>query len=240
MRERWRRLLVAGFVVGAVAALAAPVMYDLHARPIQSVRIAGEFRHVAQATLEAAIATHLQRGFFQVDVDAVRDAALDLPWVRDASVRRVWPGSLHVAVVERHAVAQWNGADLLEADGTVFHPETMVSGRDLPRLTGPPGSERLVLEHYEWLRAAFAATAVSVRRLDLDERGAWRAVLDGDVALVLGPRPNPDTVRRLAAAWPVVFGTRGAAAQRIDLRYANGFAVAWRTPGDGTGESSAK
>lgn len=238
MKARWRRVVTGGSVAGTVAVLIALVAYDLQARPIRSVRIAGEFRHVSHAALEAAISDHLERGFFQVDLHAVREAALALAWVRDASVRRVWPASLHVAVVERSAVAQWNEAQLLEADGTVFSPGDTARVRNLPRLAGPSGSERQVLAHYELLHAAFAATSVSVQRLELDRRGAWRAVLDEGVALVLGPRPDPARVWRLTHAWKPVFGARLAQVQRIDLRYANGFTVRWRSQAGLTEESS--
>ncbi|HEX9583211.1 MAG TPA: FtsQ-type POTRA domain-containing protein, partial [Gammaproteobacteria bacterium] len=88
-------------LLAALLAAGTFVWRDLDSRPIASVRIAGEFVNVSRDSLEQVVNGFLPSGFLRLDVEAVRRAAAGLPWVRRVSVRRVWPGSLHIAVVER-------------------------------------------------------------------------------------------------------------------------------------------
>ncbi|HEY5700826.1 MAG TPA: FtsQ-type POTRA domain-containing protein, partial [Gammaproteobacteria bacterium] len=93
------------------------VWRELESRPISSVRIAGEFVNVSRESLQRVVNQFLPSGILRLNVEAVRRAAAEMPWVRRVSVRRIWPDSLHVAVVERVAVARWNDDAYLEADG---------------------------------------------------------------------------------------------------------------------------
>ena len=107
-----RRLVVSACVLSAALASApAGQMPDgfpgfdrlravLPSGSISDVRIVGNLRWVSRQELKQAIAGRLRGGFFRVDIAAVREAALAVPWVRDVSVRRVWPGELHLTVVE--------------------------------------------------------------------------------------------------------------------------------------------
>ena len=136
LRSRPRQLLVASLLV-ALAAAAVPIAQRLDGYKVNSVRVAGDFRHVSRDALETVVADQITKGFFEVDVEAVRAASRALPWVREASVRRVWPDSLHVAIVERQPVARWNDETLVEADGSLFEPHGRARDLNLPMLAAP-------------------------------------------------------------------------------------------------------
>lgn len=226
-----QRALIAVLVLAAAAGVAVPVVLDMHRRPVQAVRVAGPFEHVTRVEIEEAIGEELSRGFFRVDVDAVRAAAMALPWVRDASVRRVWPGNVHITVVEREAIARWNDDALLESDGTLFAPRQLASTGSLPLLRGPAGTQLEVLAFYRRLSRAFEAlAALPVRQVTLAPRGSWRAVLDGGIELVVGEAPSERRLERIARAFPRIFGDRLGDVERVDMRYASGIAVRWRAP----------
>ena len=139
------RPLLFAFLLVALAAAALPIVQRLDGHAVNSVRVAGEFKHVSRHALEQVVADQITKGFFEVDVEAVRSASRALPWVREASVRRVWPDSLHVAIVEREPVARWNDEALMEADGSLFQPHGQAVELNFPKLYGPAQSERAVL-----------------------------------------------------------------------------------------------
>ena len=231
-----RRTAIAAFACALSMLLAVPVGFDLAVRPIASVHVTGNFEHLARHELERAIEPALEPGFLRVDVASVRGAALTLPWVREVSVRRVWPDRLDVTVVERSPVARWGDDALLEADGSLFRPDGGGVRAALPRLTGPSGSHRLVLQRYRELKGLLGEQlGAPIRQLDLDARGAWTAELANDLELILGAGPLPASFARYARAFPRVFGERLAQVQRLDMRYGNGFAVGWRASQAGTG-----
>ncbi len=212
----------------ALAAAVAALLIHLNARPITSVRIAGEFVHVSRADMQQLMDEFLPSGFFDLDVAAVRREAQRIPWVRRISVRRIWPDSLHVAVVERVAVARWNDQALLEADGTRFGVDETSMNGNYANLFGPDGSEKLVLQRYEQMTPLAQALETRISSLTLDRRGAWRLDLESGLALKLGRADRLDRIAPYIAALPQILGDHFSDAASIDLRYSNGFAVRWR------------
>ena len=221
---RTRQLALALALLGACGA-ALPVAREFKGQTVNSVRVAGEFKHVSRTALEGVVAGVITKGFFEVDVQAVRDAARALPWVRDASVRRVWPDSLHVAVVERKAVAHWNETALMEADASLFQPGESPPAMSLPRLYGPPQSEREVVAAYRRFQGVLGELGGGVTSLRLVERGGWRVGLADGVTLVLAEGQGTPTLKRFTRAASKMFGERLEGVMQIDLRYAGGFAV---------------
>jgi cell division protein FtsQ len=206
-----------------------PLADELMQRRVGSVRVAGEFQRMSRETLESVVRAELDGGgFFAVDVERVRRAARSLPWVREATVRRVWPDSIHIAVTERVPVARWNDSELIEDDGTLFRPAEGVERHALAGLHGPRGSELRVLEQFKRLATGLGTLAGGVRGVSLSDRGQWEVTFGNGMTLVPPSPLNLAVLKATAAALPRILGPRLERAARVDLRYANGFAVRWR------------
>lgn len=226
MKRWWTALLAFGLL--AVALGAANLVADPRRLPVGSVRVEGKFRYLSRTELERALAAEVKEGFFRVDLDAVRRAAMGLAWVKQATVRRVWPDRLSVQVTERQAVGRWSSGGLVDADGERFLPPDEPRPRDLPVLDGPEGSEAILVNHLKALRQWLAPVGRPVVRVTMDARRAWRVQLAGGTVIVLGRQPSEAHLRRFAEIFPAVLQARGGEAERVDLRYPNGFAVRWR------------
>ena len=232
---RRRHWLIAALLVG-LAAAAWPLADRLQRHTVNSVRVAGEFKYVSRSVLEQVVADQITKGFFEVDVEAVRVASRALPWVREASVRRVWPDSLHVAIVEREPVARWNDDSLMEADGSLFEADGKASRLDLPQLSGPPESEREVRAAYARFRTALGPLGGGIESLRLRERGGWHLTLANGTALVLAEGQDAATLKRFARASAREIAEHLDRIEQVDLRYAGGFAVRLKqSPEQGSG-----
>jgi cell division protein FtsQ len=218
--------LVFSVLLAASLATGAWLLTRPGALPIRSVRIEGEFARVTRDELQQAIAEAASGDLFSVDMGAIQRAALALPWVHHVTVRRVWPDGLRVSVTEQRAAAIWNTRGLLNEDGVAFYPD-QASLPALAELTGPPGSERLLLGHLRAVQKMLAPLKLEVTRLTLDERRALSAALDNGTELILGRDEIYARVTRFTRMYPLLAG-RGAM-QRADLRYSNGLAVRWAT-----------
>ena len=222
-----RNVLVATLLTG-LAAGAWPLAERLEGHTVNSVRVAGEFRYVSRDLLEQVVADQITKGFFEVDVEAVRAASRALPWVREASVRRVWPDSLHVAIVEREPVARWNDGYLVEADGTIFASDGKATQLELVHLYGPPESEREVLAAHARFRNVIGPLGGGIESLHLHDRGGWRIELRNGTALVLAEGQDAATLKRFARAASREIAEHLDQIEQVDLRYAGGFAVRLR------------
>lgn len=223
-------------VVSGLLGVAGFATYELQSRPIISVRVAGDLWHTSRSDLEAAVAEHITASLYRVDVDAIREAALSLPWVKETSVRRAWPDSLHLAVIEREPVARWSEGGLVEVTGEVFFPESVEAFTHLPLLEGPPGSTERMLEKYWVLQTRLHPAGWEITHLVLNRRGSWYAELEERIVLVMGQQPSTQAVERFVDTFETVLASRIDELVQVDLRYTNGFAIRWKRVEDGKPE----
>ena len=117
---------------------------------------------------------------------------------------------------------------MLNPAGDRFAPKGKVDERGLPLLAGPEGSEHTLAERYVQFEPMVQSVGVGIRRLSMDERRAWSAVLTNGMELVLGRDAQQQRLARFVAVYPKVLAPRIQQIAAVDLRYTNGFAVRWR------------
>lgn len=201
--------------------------------PIRAVRIEGDLERVDRARLQEVVAPLASTGLLLVDVDAVRAAVERMPWVERAFVRRLWPDRLLLTVVEQQAVARWDATRLVNARGELFEVAAETQPEELPELRGPEGQARRLLEQYRLLDGLLSRAERKVARVELDARRAWRLTLDSGLEVELGRQEIRTRLERLLGLLLGWDAERLAAAERVDLRYANGLAVRWQAPAGG-------
>lgn len=190
--------------------------------------------HVNAALLRSAGALRLQGNFFTVDLGAVRESFEQVPWVRRAQVRRVWPNTLRVAIEEHQPLAVWNDGRLVNRQGELFAANVAEAEADgeLLEFSGPPGSEAEVTRRWQELREQLSPLQVAPVAVALSSRYAWSARLDNGTELLLGREqglPIGERVARWVALAPTVQTRLNREIALVDLRYPNGFAI--RAPG---------
>ncbi|MBT8420054.1 MAG: FtsQ-type POTRA domain-containing protein [Gammaproteobacteria bacterium] len=221
-------IVVLGIAVIAFGAWTYRAPTFLHVS-ISHVRVAGELREITEASLRKAVSPHLASGFFGLDVAAVRADVLKLPWLKSVSVRRIWPGSLHIAVIEHKAEARWHNGGLIAIDGTLFYPPLESCSADLPILDGVSGIHAEMLRQYREIQSVLEPMGRKVRRFTRTERPIWKIELDTGLTIVVGDKNPIVAVEQFARTATAVLGERIDNVLSVDLRYANGFAVRWRS-----------
>lgn len=234
MPWRWIAGAIASVLLVVATGVSVRWLIDPHNLPIRSVQIAGQFRHLTSEQLQAAVANTVRGGFFTVDVAAVMRAARTLPWVDVASVRRVWPDTLRLEVVEQVPLARWAEHDLLNRRGERFTPAADTLPTGLPELQGPAGLEAATTASYYEMSKALAPDGLKITRLIQDERRSWHVTLDNGIELRLGRDDAYPRLLRFVRLYPKVLASRATEIATIDLRYTNGFAVAWNHQADTT------
>lgn len=198
---------------------------DAETLPVKYVRIDGEFKHLRPGRIEEIAVAEVSGGFFTVGVHAIRERLLSEAWVRDVSVRRVWPLGLRITVTEQEPVARWGDGGFLNDQGELFEPHSRDSALDLVQLTGPPGSELRVLTRLKETENALLGNRQRVERLSQDERLAWMFRIQDGPTVIVGRDDFSGRIRRYIEDFHRQFGDRLEEIKVVDLRYTNGFAV---------------
>jgi cell division protein FtsQ len=214
-----------GVVVGAGLALTA-----LLDRPITRIAAVGEFERVSAAQVEAAVGELDGQRFLSADLDALRARVTALVWVDDAVVRRRWPDTIEIVLTEQEPAARWQERGLLNVRGELFVAAARHVPPELPRLTGPDGSEARVAAEYLRMRDRLLPAGLRLAAVELDSRGAWRIELGNGLEVRFGRLElEPRFERFLTVVAPMLVAL-GRPADYVDLRYSKGFSVAWTAP----------
>ena len=200
---------------------------------LQSIEVHGELQHQNEVTFRAHMASRLRGSFLTLDLNEVKAVFESVPWVRKAVVQREFPNRLRVTLEEHQAAAWWGesgSGQLVNRLGEVFDASPD-DGDGLPELAGPREKSAQVWALYQLLGSELARLDLGLERLELTERGTWRAQLDSGARVELG-RGTPDELlertRRFTGTLSQLTERYAGAVQSVDLRYPNGYALRLR------------
>jgi cell division protein FtsQ len=236
------RLMNAVAVVAALAAVVLLLMAGgrwVAARPafeFKRIEIRGDLQHVSAASIRAAIAGRLKGNYFTMRLDEARRLLETVPWVAQASVRRVWPNRLQITLREHRALGGWGNGRLLSDRGDLFVAnvaEAEVFG-PLPEFNGPDAEAHAIATRYYEFAALMASLALAIDSIEVSDRRSWTVHASGpginSTTLELGRDDPPGTLLRrltdVVASFPMMAARVGGPPSRIDARYANGIAAA--------------
>jgi cell division protein FtsQ len=220
-------------VVTSIWWLAHRQVFDLQS--IEIGPVAGrQLEHVSAEALSASSLNTFQGNFFTVDLEKVRQAFEDAPWIRRAQVRRLWPNRLLVAIEEHRPLARWSDGRFVNTFGELFgvNPEEVDHPEKLLEFAGPDGTQGIVARRYAELTEQLRPLSLTPHKVSLSDRQAWSARLDNGLTLLIGRDEGiavNDRISRWVAVHPVIQARLNVRTEVIDLRYPNGFAV--RAPG---------
>jgi cell division protein FtsQ len=231
MQRRW--LASAIVAVGFSALLSGAVFaYDYLSQPgrlpLRVIEVNGEISRVKQEEIQRTVVAAIDGGFFSCDMQRLRAAVLAMPWVADVSIRRSWPDKLRMVVSEQVPLARWGDDALINVNGGVFRPSTLEDFSSLVKLSGPEGSQQRVVAFFQAAVPAARYRELHIREVQLDQRRHWWLQFDGGLTVSLG-RENVN--RRLAQffrVYPSLVAQTARRPERVDMRYAHGFAVRWQ------------
>ena len=223
--NRLSDLLVVAALLGLLYGGAAWVV-QLPVFPITEVRVITPLTHVTREQVETIVRREVRGNFFTLQLASTRVAFEKLPWVRRAEVRRQWPGLIEVVLTEHGPLARWGKSALVNVHGEVF--EAAFDG-PLPIFNGPEGTAKEIAIQYEHFRRSLAAIGKMPGEINVSPRRAWQIRLDDGMTVDFGRENVEERLRRFVSTYPRTIARMTRPVDRVDLRYANGFAA--RVPG---------
>lgn len=220
-------LLVAVLVAAATyGAISTPrVVEKVSSQRVEQVIIEGEINYVSERDVLAAVNSFISESLLLVDMVDIKQELERMPWVRMVTIRREWPDTLVLSVTEEKAIARWGEKELLNQDGVIFSPASIMGQEQLAILTGPAGSARKVMEQYQLFSQLLYQRGLKIAEVSLSDRGAWQLMLANGVQVNIGKSDVMERMRRLVDFLDPVFMEHMAAVETIDLRYTSGIAV---------------
>ena len=195
--------------------------------PVNRFEVVGELQHQQQQPIATLLEQFQGQGFFALPIHQLKFELLQLPWVEQASVQRIWPDRLRVSIIEKTPLARWDGQHLLSTRGDVFKAE-VASFEGLPLIYASTHSPEWAMQQFFALDSAFRTVNEQLVALRIDGRAAFELMLRSGLVIKLGREQIDKKVSRLIAIYEREIQPRKALIERLDLRYSNGFAVTWK------------
>ncbi len=230
---RWTGIVAANVAVGLVLVVSGASVARHFATSqelaVRQIDVLGT-EHTTPDAVRSALRSFLGRNVLELSLDEVGKAATADPWVKEATVKRILPGTLRVSIVERlpGALALIRGlVYVVDEGGYVMGPAGPELPYDLPLLIGLDGFQgkdrdsalargvALLMR----LHDAFPVWTRGISEVDLSRTD--RVVVtrvDGGPQVLLDPEHIERNIGAYLALQPTI-ARRVGDATRVDLRW---------------------
>jgi cell division protein FtsQ len=224
--RRLKRGLLA--TAGVASLVLGGFIYHSFDRPLTNVMISGDFQYLHERELTELLRDHLQVGFLSVDLKGLQREIEGHPWVDQVSIWRQWPTTLQVDVIEEIPIARWGDSGFLNHRGKQLDNPSDIRLKTLPVLQSNSATSEKMMGHYQRFNQQLSATGLRIISLEYDVAGAWQLQTTANFRLFLGRDQLLPKLRRFAQIWTSGLSAQSSLIENVDLRYPNGFAVAWK------------
>lgn len=222
------------FAAAAAALLVAALVgiARLPLFPVRDIQVTNALREVRRSELEEALSGRLRGNFFSINLEGIRQAVEQLPWVRTAEARRQWPSTIELSIEEHMPVAYWGDStgQLVNSYGEVFAATmSLPPPSPIPMLFGPNELTLDMLGYYQQAANLIKPLGRVPQVLTISPRLAVQLKLDDGMVVELGRQqtkaPVRDRLLRFVEFYPNVLTAARQRPTVVDMRYPNGFAL---------------
>jgi cell division protein FtsQ len=219
--------LLLGLVFVAIAGGAVLVWQGLGAMPVERIEVSGKLENLRREAVRAALAGELDAGLVFLNLGALQAKLEELPWIYRASLRRRFPDTLEVGVVEQLPIARWGDDAFLNHEARIISVRDSDRWRDLPQIRGPQGSAARLMARYQRLLEQFSPVELNPVIVQEDDFGQLSVTLDNGLELQLGNQDFAGRLQQFLHLWRGELRDAQRTVLRVDMRYENGAAVAF-------------
>ena len=216
-----------GFV-GVVGFYGAQEVDAFLSKPFEQVFINGEFEHTSDQELRHIIVNSASKSFVKEHLENIREELVELPWVDNATLTRRWPNQLEVSIVEQKAIARWGDKGFVNFKGQLIKTTNLGKVQHLPQLYGTESDAATIMREYKKLTSLLMNNQLAIRSLSKDSLGIWQMQLSNDWTLILGRYGLEEKIQTVNQVLEEEILLVDDAVDTIDMRYENGFAIAWQ------------
>ena len=223
-----KQLFWISFIICAIISAYFIMQKQMQRFPITTVKVEGKDLRTSKEEIWISVATLLNKGFFGVNVNLIKEKLQKLPWVASVKVEKVWPDQITVIINEKVAIARWRGKGVITDSGDIIYSELSSDSNDLPIFWGNERQASMMLENYILILNVLQKINIGVKELEIMPDHGVRTILNNGIMLFLGQEGLLDRLNRFTLAYRNKLKKVAHKIDYIDLRYVNGVAIGWK------------
>ncbi|CRK85457.1 Cell division protein FtsQ [Candidatus Providencia siddallii] len=203
-------------------------MKNIDRLQISKIYLTGDLHYTTNEDIKKAIFSTENIGtFMSVNITAIKNKIIMIPWIHKITVRKQWPDKLKIYIIEYIPYARWNDKNIIDKNGEIFNiPYNKINKYDYVLLYSPPGTQKDILSKYNFLKKILDLQKLKIKSFSISKRYAWQIVLDNNIRIELGKKNLSERLNRFLKIYPLLLQQiTDKQIDYIDLRYTNGAAV---------------
>ena len=221
----WMRLLKPVSIATTLICIVLSVtllLAQLINKDVDRLELVSSLEHVSEKDILTQLEGVFPDGFAYLDVTKISERLLILPMVSNVQVEKVWPSTLKISIQEEKPVAIWNDTRMVSQHGEIL--PLALTQLQLPRLRGIEGGSRQVMQHFQLFNRWGKRHKLNLVSLNSTASG-WQLLYENKLQIWLDSAQAMHGLQQLES---VLKQFQLERIQRIDMRYEQGFAVAWK------------
>ena len=192
-------------------------------------------QHVKPKELKKLVIMELNGTALTTDLGPIYKSVLSHPWIKEATVRRIWPNKILVNLVEHNIIGVWSDGRFVTQAGKLLQFDKLQSESInkekncfLLKLDGPNETVTAVLDRARMISNKASKVGLQTTGVQLTSQYDWRVFFSNGMKMELGGE-NLETPleKRLDNFFNSIAWVRKKIKKdliSVDLRYAQGFA----------------
>ncbi len=181
-------------------------------------------------TLKQTMDQQTVSSFFTTDLQALRDIVIGMAWVDQVSVTRDWQQGIVITALPKQAVANFGTERLVDAKGVVFVPTDSkdLGQQNFANLQGETNQAPVIMQQMQQINDWYAPINMQVEDIILTQRMTWLIRFDNGLRVIVDNENTAQKLLNLSQLLGNQLSSRRNEIQSVDLRYKNGFTIAWQ------------
>lgn len=224
------KYLFMALVIGLLFIILAMGIKALQDAPPATVQVEPKGLSASQyQALQQTMSQQTVSSFFTNDLQSLRDVAMRLAWIDQVSVTRDWQRGIIITALPKQAIANFGTERLVDAKGAVFVPvdNAELGQIQFATLQGGITQAPAIMQQMQQINDWYAPLNLGVEDIILTPRMTWLIRFDNGLRVIVD---NENTAQKLLSLSQLLsnqLNNRLDEMQSIDLRYKNGFTIAW-------------
>ena len=226
----WAKYSFTALVVLLLLTILAMGAKALRDAPPATIEVSAQGLDAIQyQTLQQTMSQQTVSSFFTNDLQSLRDIAMRLAWVDQVSVTRDWQRGIVITALPKQAVANFGTERLVDAKGEVFVPAnaTDLRQQQFATLQGSIDQAPVIMQQMQQINNWYAPLDIQVEDIILTPRMTWLVRFDNGLRVIVDNENTAQKLLSLSQLLAAQLNSRLSEMQSIDLRYKNGFTIAW-------------
>lgn len=214
-------LSIAVTVISIMVAVVLLILQTAN-KTVDQLQLNEKLVHINQERVLKEISPWFPQGYIYIDVSAIQAQLQDMVMVSQVRVEKVWPETLKITIEEERPVAIWNGKSMLSEKGDIL--PLALKNLELPKLNGVNEESKLVMQHFLLFNRWGKRHQLSLVGLQHSSAG-WKLEYETGLQIWLDHNKAKTGLEQLEH---VMNQFNLSQIEKIDMRYEQGFAVAWK------------